>query len=285
MLDSLLKNLSPEQYQQIIIALISVMSVVIGFTYKYLEKHFKLRIQLYKDKIEMLNREIKTYKELKEDKYEQNKLMKIYDFSGENSESERHLLSALANAKEEIFVFGLTRHFYSEDKIQNILIEKSESIPINIIMMDPDGKSKKERYRLEPSRAAYRNSSVYKEKVEKTFLKLMQNSKKIKIGSKDPGICFCYYDFPCSFAMEKIDNQIRVFLYGYGKRGTDSPTFIFDKGHSCYEYFNSQIDWMKEHGKGNGMPQWDDSGIIFTNIANKSLQQKYVTTAEKYFYN
>jgi hypothetical protein len=235
-------------------------------TYKYIENHYKLKIQLAEAKVEELLNKKNSY-------IEKDQLFEIFDFSGENSESEKHLLDSLENAKEEIFVFGLTRNFYSDDKIQKILIKKSKEIPIKIIMMDPDGKSKKERYRLEPSRAAYRNSNVYKEKVEKVFLKLIRQSKKITISSRDPGICFCYYDFPCSFAMEKIDNQIRVFLYGYGKRGTDSPTFVFHKGHPSYEYFNSQIDWMKEIGRGEGMPQWDDSNITFTDIANKSLER------------
>ncbi len=273
MLDELLKNISPEQYQETIAYLAITIFAAIGLTYKYVEKHFKLKRQLSEDEIEKLSNEVDSLKATKKSDSKSDELMKVYDFSGENSESEKHLLSALSNAKEEIFVFGLTRNFYSDDKIQKILIEKCNSIPIKIFMMDPDGKSKKDRYRLEPSRAAYRNADVYKDKVEKTFLRLIETCKETSIGSRDPGICFHYYDFPCSFAMEKIDHEIRVFLYGYGKRGTDSPTFVFKKGHSCYEYFSSQVDWIKDHGTGNGMPQWEGSDIVFTSIANKALKR------------
>ncbi|MCG7550819.1 hypothetical protein [Pseudoalteromonas sp. Of7M-16] len=272
-IEELLKHITSEQYQAVIVILFGAIFAATAITYKYVEKHFKLSRQSNEDEIIVLKKELDKLKKAGE-KVMPSDLMKIYDFSGENSESEKHLLSSLSNAKEEIFVFGLTRNFYSDDKIQKILVEKCKAVPVKIFMMDPDGKSKKERYRLEPSRAAYRNSDVYKEKVEKTFLQLIYDCKETSIGSKDPGICFNYYDFPCSFAMEKIDREIRVFLYGYGKRGTDSPTFVFREGHTCYEYFSSQIDWIKEHGAGNGMPQWHDSDIVFTNLATKALQRE-----------
>ena len=157
---------------------------------------------------------------------------RIFDFSGENSESEQHLLKSLSGAKRRIFVFGLTRNFYADDKIQKILIKKSSEIPIYIFMIDPDCFSKRDRYRLEPSRAAYKNAAYFKEKVETTFRKILARCTNINPGSRDPGICFMYYNFPCSFAMEQIDDEIRVFLYGYGKRGTDSPTFVFSRDES-----------------------------------------------------
>jgi hypothetical protein len=53
------------------------------------------------------------------------------------------------------------------------------------------------------------------------------------------------YNFPCSFAIEKVDRTCRVVLYGHGKRGTEGPIFVFNEGTPYWDYFSSQLEWMK----------------------------------------
>ena len=274
--EMLLENLGLVIQAPIAFTLLSVISISIGFwisriiTKQQIE-NLKSERDLKKTKLEQVEKAVS--KEVKEIEESSDANLTIFDFSGENSDSEKNLLKSLSEAKNEIFVFGLTRNFYADDRIQRILKEKSSSIPINIFMMDPDCDSKKDRYRLEPSRAAYRNASVYKDKVEKTFIRLLGECKSTWPGSKDPGISFHYYNFPCAFAIEKIDSVIRVFLYGYGKRGTDSPTFVYSEGHSSYSFFDEQVEWIKEHANGNATAQWEDSDLKFYNLANKSSKK------------
>ena len=53
------------------------------------------------------------------------------------------------------------------------------------------------------------------------------------------------YNFPCSFAIEKVDRTCRVMLYGHGERGTEGPIFVFNEGTPYWDYFSSQLEWMK----------------------------------------
>ncbi len=45
------------------------------------------------------------------------------------------------------------------------------------------------------------------------------------------------YNFPCSFALELIDDSCRVMLYGHKKGGTDGPILLFRDGTPYFECF------------------------------------------------
>lgn len=258
--------------------LIGFLAAITGIIWKLFDHFYKLGKENQAETIKHLEIQInklkinESHSIVKENELDE---FKIYDFSGENSESETHLIASLESAKKEIFVFGLTRNFYADDRLQKILQNKCKVIPINIFMINPDCASKKDRYRLEPSRAAYKNADYYKERIEKTFIKLLEKCEATKPGSKDPGIGIYYYNFPCSFAMEKIDDEIRIFLYGYGKRGTDSPTFVFGDKHRCYNFFLEQIHWIIEQVSKKEKTQWDDSNFEFISLRDMANEKKH----------
>lgn len=259
-------------------SIFTILGIITGLIYKFFENYYKLGKEKQADRIKYLEEELKL---LESDALQGNatekeqEYFKIFNFSGENSESETHLIAALKAAKKEIFIFGLTRNFYADDRLQKILQNKCKDVPINLFMINPDCASKKDRYRLEPSRAAYKNADYYKERIENTFIKLLDKCEPTKPGSKDPGISVHYYNFPCSFAMEKIDDEIRVFLYGYGKRGTDSPTFVFGEKHQCYNFFMEQIHWIIEQVNKKERTQWDDSNFEFVSLREIAYEKNH----------
>jgi hypothetical protein len=69
------------------------------------------------------------------------------------------------------------------------------------------------------------------------------------------------YNFPCSFAIERIDRTCRVMLYGHGKRGTEGPILIFDEGTAYWDYFASQLEWMKRLADDPREP-WTSKGLV-----------------------
>ncbi len=144
-------------------------------------------------------------------------------FSETNLASKNDLVDRLNAAQSEFVAFGLTRNFYA-DKISELLIEKAKNINIQLFLMHPDCASRVDRYRIEPIEAAFEDPSRFKTRVIDKFKRLLSTFNKENHNGK---IEIYFYDFPCSFAIEKIDNYIRVMLYGHGVRGTDGPIFVF----------------------------------------------------------
>ncbi|WP_371496227.1 helix-turn-helix domain-containing protein [Kitasatospora sp. NBC_00374] len=175
-----------------------------------------------------------------------------------NIESKSDLVSRLRSAREGITMFGLTRNFYSSDDMLPLFTAKSHEVPIRIFIMDPYCESRRDRYRLEPAEAAMEDPARYEREVLRPLAQAVARSGgDLKVY---------LYDFPCSFAMERIDDSIRVMLYGHGKRGTDGPILTFEKGPDggtpYWEYFAGQLEWVQRLGDAEEIPEpWSSKGI------------------------
>ena len=174
---------------------------------------------------------------------------------------EQDLKNRVKSARDKIIVFGLTRNYYTTYKMRNLLEEKSRDVPIRLYLMDPSSKSRKDRYRIEPLEAAKEDSSQFEREIAGPFRELLSRTDRSPAGSKLPGLSIYYYNFPCSYAIELIDNVCRIMLYGHGKRGTDSPILIFDKDSIHYDYFASQIEWIEQIASGRITSEWYDKKI------------------------
>lgn len=161
------------------------------------------------------------------------------------SESQRDFFDRLSNAQNQITIFGFTRHSLAEsDLLMDLLKKKAETIPVTIYLMDPNCVSRKERYRIET--AMYEGERIYT--IIEKFKKLAEgNPEKLKMY---------YYNFPCSFGIEEIDDACRVILYGHGIRGKEGPIFIFRAGNPYYQYFKNQLIWMNDLANGDKSFNW-----------------------------
>jgi hypothetical protein len=153
------------------------------------------------------------------------------------------LVERVRTAHEEITVFGLTRNFYAKDEILPLFESKAAAIPVTFFVMDPYCDSRRERYRLEPVEAAMENPGRYMREVLRPLYAAAQ--RVAPAATPSAGMRVYTYNFPCSFAIEKVDRTCRVLLYGHGKRGTEGPIFVFKEGTPYWDYFVSQLEWMK----------------------------------------
>ena len=174
---------------------------------------------------------------------------------------EGDLITLVKSAKDKIIVFGLTRKYYTTYKMRSLLEEKSRDVPIRLYLMDPSSKSRKDRYRIEPFEASKDESSRFEKETAGSFRELLSRTDRSPAGSKLPGLSIYYYNFPCSYAIELIDDVCRILLYGHGKRGMDSPILILDKNSPDYDYFASQIEWMERIASGKISSEWYDKKI------------------------
>jgi len=158
-------------------------------------------------------------------------------FFGISRFSYEHFLSLLNSASKEITFLGLTCGFYLSKSIREIIIRKSQQIPIKILILHPQSKHRIARYELEPAEAEYHNANYFKETVIKQYRNLKYRCDKL--GNSQLEIYL--YDFTPVFGLEFIDDIIRVRLYGYMKRGTDSPIFVLSRGTDIFDYFKDQI--------------------------------------------
>ncbi len=78
------------------------------------------------------------------------------------------------------------------------------------------------------------------------------------------------FNFPCSFAMEKIDRSCRVMLYGHGKRGTEGPMLVFDEGTPYWTYFTDQLQWL-ERLAANPREPWVSKGLVVRALSEADL--------------
>jgi hypothetical protein len=79
------------------------------------------------------------------------------------------------------------------------------------------------------------------------------------------------YNFPCSFAMEKVDRSCRVMLYGHGKRGTEGPILVFDEGTPYWEYFVGQLRWLGRLASDPREP-WTSKGLVVRPLTESDLE-------------
>ena len=73
---------------------------------------------------------------------------------------------------------------------------------------------------------------------------LFDASQRITPATPEAGMRLYTFNFPCSFAIERIDRSCRVMLYGHGKRGTEGPMFVFTEGTPYWTYFIDQLRWL-----------------------------------------
>ncbi|GAB2695739.1 hypothetical protein GCM10010442_11690 [Kitasatospora kifunensis] len=176
-------------------------------------------------------------------------------------ESKSDLVSRLRAARQQITMFGLTRNFYGSDEMLPLFTARSREIPVRIFIMDPHCASRRDRYRLEPAEAAMEDPARYEREVLRPLA---------QAAARDAGDLKIYlYDFPCSFAIERVDDSVRVMLYGHGKRGTDGPILTFDKGVDggtpYWSYFVGQLEWMQRLADADETPEpWRSKGITIS---------------------
>lgn len=164
----------------------------------------------------------------------------------------------VSGAHEEISVFGLSRNFYAKDDMLPLFETKASEIPITFYVMDPHCESRRDRYRLEPVEAAMEDPTRYTREILRP---LFAASKRIEPRAPTAGLRIFTFNFPCSFAIEKIDRICRVMLYGHGKRGTEGPMFVFEEGTPYWTYFADQILWL-ERLAHNPREPWTSKGLI-----------------------
>lgn len=171
--------------------------------------------------------------------------------------SQAALIDGLDQAKKHFRCFGLTRNFLLSNEVRPILERKGQEIPCTLYMMDPDSESRRDRYRIEPLEAALESPERYKSHILKPYRELLAQTPKLKIF---------LYNFPCSFAIEEIDDLCRVMLYGHGVRGTDGPILVFRAGNPYYEYFISQMRWLEELASHPTRAPWNEKGLRVTSV-------------------
>jgi transcriptional regulator with XRE-family HTH domain len=178
------------------------------------------------------------------------------------------LVTRVRNAKTEITVFGLTRNFYARDEILPLFQAKATEIPVTFYVMDPTCPSRRDRYRLEPIEAAMEDPGRYTREILRP---LFAASRRVApAAAPHAGMRIYTYNFPCSFAMEKVDSTCRVALYGHGKRGTEGPTFVFEEGTPYWDYFDSQISWLGRLASDPREP-WTSKGLIVKPLTEDDL--------------
>jgi transcriptional regulator with XRE-family HTH domain len=176
-----------------------------------------------------------------------------------NDASLEDLLRRLREARSAVNLFGLTRNFYAGEHVLPIFEAKALTVPIHFFVMDPQSPSRRDRYRIEPGEAAMEDPRRYAREVLKP---LYQASQRIAVAAdSDAGLWIYTYNFPCSFAIEQIDDNCRVMLYGHGKRGTDGPIFAFKRGTAYFDFFESQIQWLHRLAHEPSEP-WISKGLV-----------------------
>jgi transcriptional regulator with XRE-family HTH domain len=168
-------------------------------------------------------------------------------------DSEQDLLTRIGNARHRINLFGLTRNFYAHESALPVVEAKAAQVPIQVFLMDPYCQSRKDRYRLEPSEAAMESPDRYVREILRPLALLAERLPKLSIFT---------FNFPCSFAIEEIDDACRVMLYGHGKRGTQGPIITYAADTSAHAYFVDQIRWLERLTTEPDLEPWASKGIL-----------------------
>jgi hypothetical protein len=177
------------------------------------------------------------------------------------------LVERVNNARKEITVFGLTRNFYAKDDILPLFEAKASEIPVKFYIMDPRCDSRRDRYRIEPTEAAMEDPARYTREILRP---LFDASQRIIPKIPSSGMQIFTFNFPCSFAIERIDQSCRVMLYGHGKRGTEGPILVFDEGTPYWTYFTDQLQWL-ERLATNPREPWVSKGLTVRALDEANL--------------
>lgn len=177
------------------------------------------------------------------------------------------LVSRVSGAQEEISIFGLTRNFYASDELLPLIESKALEIPVTFYLMDPSCESRRDRYRIEPAEAAMEDPIRYKREILRP---LFAASQRVSPSASSPGLRIFTYNFPCSFAIEKIDRSCRVMLYGHGKRGTEGPILVFNDNTPYWDYFAGQIQWLERLAENPREP-WTSKGLVVRPLQEADL--------------
>lgn len=169
------------------------------------------------------------------------------------------LVTRVEAASKEVTVFGLTRNFYAKDEMLPLFESRAVEVPVTFYVMEPNCESRRDRYRLEPAEAAMEDPARY---IREILRPLFLASRRVaSIAAPAAGMRLFTYNFPCSFAIEKIDDSCRVMLYGHGRRGTEGPMLVFNAGTPYWDYFNGQIDWLERLAADPREP-WVSKGLV-----------------------
>ena len=177
------------------------------------------------------------------------------------------LLLRVSSACEKVSIFGLTRNFYASDEMLPLLESKAHEIAVTFYVMDPHCDSRRDRYRIEPAEASMEDPARYKREILRP---LFAASQRISSSTPSAGLRILTYNFPCSFAIEKIDRSCRVMLYGHGKRGTEGPIFVFTDNTPYWDYFAGQIQWLERLATGPREP-WTSKGLLVRPLQESDL--------------
>ncbi len=177
------------------------------------------------------------------------------------------LVSRVSGAREKISLFGLTRNFYASGEMLPLVESKAHEIPVIFYLMDPQCDSRRDRYRLEPAEAAMEDPARYKREILRP---LFAASQRVSAAASSAGLRIFVYNFPCSFAIEKIDRSCRVMLYGHGRRGTEGPIFVFQDNTEYWDYFAGQIQWLERLAESPWEP-WTSKGLIVRPLTETDL--------------
>jgi hypothetical protein len=152
--------------------------------------------------------------------------------------------------------------------LQPLFEAKAVAIPVTFFVMDPYCDSRREGYRLEPVEAAMENPSRYMREVLRPLYAAAERVAPAAIPSA--GMRVYTYNFPCSFAIEKVDRTCRIMLYGHGKRGTEGPILVFNEGTPYWDYSASQLEWMKRLADDPREP-WTTKGLLVRSLEDSDL--------------
>ncbi|MGH3874740.1 MAG: hypothetical protein ACRDSR_25095 [Pseudonocardiaceae bacterium] len=177
------------------------------------------------------------------------------------------LVSRINGAHHEVSMFGLTRNFYASAEMLPLFESKACEIPVTFYVMDPHCDSRRDRYRIEPAEAAMEDPARYKREILRP---LLAASQRVSSATSSAGLRIFTYNFPCSFAIEKIDRSCRVMLYGHGKRGTEGPVFVFDDNTPYWDYFAGQIQWLQRLAESPREP-WTSKGLTVRPLQESDL--------------
>ncbi|HET9257066.1 MAG TPA: hypothetical protein VFO16_17965 [Pseudonocardiaceae bacterium] len=177
------------------------------------------------------------------------------------------LVSRVSGAREEVSMFGLTRNIYTSDEVLPLFESKAHEIPVTFYVMDPYCDSRRDRYRIEPLEAEMEDPERFKREILRP---LFAASQRVGPPTPSAGLRIFTYNFPCSFAIEKIDRSCRVMLYGHGKRGTEGPIFVFTDNTPYWDYFAGQIRWLERLAESPREP-WTSKGLIVRPLREEDL--------------
>jgi transcriptional regulator with XRE-family HTH domain len=185
-----------------------------------------------------------------------------------NEDSLEDLVTRLRAARSSINLFGLTRNFYARDEVLPIFEAKAVEIPVRFYVMDPWCESRRDRYRIEPGEAAMEDPRRYAREVLRP---LEQAAQRVAPAARPgAGLQILTYNFPCSFAIEQIDDACRVMLYGHGRRGTDGPILVFEQDSPYRDFFDGQIRWLDRLATDPREP-WITKGLVVRPLRREDL--------------